>query len=200
MDLENVHVPVGNLIGVENQGFRILMGSEFPQTIGLDPCSHSDRDFNTERFIMATDMNRKARTCLSVALDYAHTRYTFGQPLISHQIIRHKFATLARYVESHWAWLEQIAYHIKLNGWQSDVASRIALAKIHGGRVLELANREAQQVLGGAGYQRGGVGGTVEQISRDLRMLVIGGGSEEILSDLAVRQELAAAKKRGSML
>lgn len=149
---------------------------------------------------MATNMNRKSRQCLSVALDYAHTRHTFGGPLIAHQIIRHKFVTLARYIESHWAWIEQIAYHIKRNGWDSDVASRIALAKIHGGRILELANREAQQVLGGAGYQRGGVGGSVEQISRDLRMLVVGGGSEEILSDLALRQELAASKRRGSML
>ena len=92
------------------------------------------------------------------------------------------------------------AYHIKVNGWQSDVASRLALAKIHAGRLLELANREAQQVFGGAGYQRGGVGGNVEQISRDLRLLVVGGGSEEIISDLAVRQEFAAAKKRGSRL
>ena len=119
---------------------------------------------------------------------------------MSHQMIRHKFVTLARYIESHWAWLEQIAYHIKTNGWESDVASRIALAKIHAGRLLELANREAQQVLGGASYQRGGVGGVVEQISRDLRMFVVGGGSEEIISDLAVRQEMAAAKRRGSML
>lgn len=150
---------------------------------------------------MAVNMNRKARQSLSVALNYAHVRYTFGKPLMSHQIIRHKFVTMARYIESHWAWLEQIAYHIKRNGWEGNtVASRIALAKIHGGRLLELANREAQQVLGGAGYQRGGIGGTVEQISRDLRMLVVGGGSEEILTDLAMRQELSAGKKRGSML
>ena len=78
-------------------------------------------------------------------------------------------------MESHWAWLEQIAYAVQNSpdGWQDkDIAGRIALAKVHGGRIVELANREAQQVLGGAGYQRGeGVGGVVEQISRDLRML-----------------------------
>ena len=150
---------------------------------------------------MATNMNRKARQSMSIALDYAQTRHTFGKALISHQIIRHKFVTMARYIESHWAWLEQIAYHIRRHGWDATgIASRIAMAKIHGGRLLELANREAQQVLGGAGYQRGGIGGTVEQISRDLRMLVVGGGSEEILADLAMKQELAAAKKRESNL
>lgn len=61
--------------------------------------------------------------------------------------------------------------------------------------MLELACREAQQVLGGAGYQRGGVGGDVEQLSRDLRIMVVGGGSEEIITDLAIRQEERLTKR-----
>ena len=150
--------------------------------------------------MIAVMMNRKSRTCLSVALQYAHDRVTFGQPLISNQVIRHKFAALAKDIEAHWAWLEQICYHVKINGWTGDLASRIALAKVFGGQMLERSCREAQQVLGGAGYQRGGVGWQVEQISRDLRMMVIGGGSEEIISDLAVRQELALTKRLGSKL
>jgi alkylation response protein AidB-like acyl-CoA dehydrogenase len=120
--------------------------------------------------------------------------------LIANQVIRAKFATIARYVESHWAWLEQLAYHVKVNGWTDDLAGRLALAKVQGGRMLELANREAQQVLGGAGYQQGGVGSSVEQIGRDLRMLVVGGGSEEIIADLAVRQELNLARRIGSKI
>lgn len=150
--------------------------------------------------MIAVGMNRHARTCLAVALAYAHDRVTFGQPLIANQVIREKFATIARYLESHWAWLEQLAYHIKVNGWNSDLASRLALAKVQGGRLVELACREAQQILGGAGYQRGGVGWQVEQISRDLRMLVVGGGSEEIIADLAVRQELQLSKRIGAKL
>jgi len=146
-------------------------------------------------------MNAQARVCLEDAWAYAMDRHTFGQPLFSHQIIRHKLATLARYIESHWAWIEQITYHIKVTGdVGAELASRIALAKVHGGRLLELANREAQQIFGGAGYQRGGVGSRVEQISRDLRVNIVGGGSEEIITDLAVRQEMAQAKKRGSKL
>ncbi|EXJ83935.1 hypothetical protein A1O3_04602 [Capronia epimyces CBS 606.96] len=181
--LENVKVPVENLIGKENQGFRTLMSN-----------------FNRERFMIAVIMNRKSRTCLSVALQYAHDRVTFGKPLISNQVIRQKFAALAKDVEAHWAWLEQICYHVNVNGWTDDLASRIALAKVFGGQMLERSCREAQQVLGGAGYQRGGVGWQVEQISRDLRMLVVGGGSEEIIADLAVRQELALTKRHGSNL
>lgn len=182
--LDNVKVPVDHLLSKENQGFKIIMAN-----------------FTKERFIMAVGCNRKARTCLSVAFEYAHTRETFGKPLISHQIIRHKLVTLARDVESHWAWLEQLAYHIQNSPlkWQApDIAGKVALAKVSGGRNLELAAREAQQVLGGVGYQRGGhPGGIVEQISRDLRMMVVGGGSEEIIADLAMRQETGVAIKRG---
>ena len=165
---------------------------------------------------MSIGCNRKARTCLAESFDYACKRHTFGKPLISNQIISHKIATIARYVESHWAWLEQLAFHIGQSplGWQDPtIAGQIALSKVHGGRILEMANREAQQIFGGAGYQKGGPGAVIEQMSRDLRMMVgypnssftthanseqvVGGGSEEIIADLAVRQETALAKRRG---
>ncbi|KAJ9646674.1 hypothetical protein H2204_000366 [Knufia peltigerae] len=181
--MEDVMVPAENLLGVENQGFHVLMSN-----------------FNKERYVMAVSMNRKTRTCLSIATRYAHDRVTFGQPLIANQIIRHKLASIGAEVESHWAWLEQLTYHVKLHGWTNELASRIALAKVLGGNMLERAVREAQQILGGAGYQRGGIGGQVEQISRDLRMMVVGGGSEEIIADLAVRREIAQAKRKGAML
>lgn len=180
IDLDAVRVPASNLIGPEGAGFKIIM-----------------TNFNRERYIMAVGCNRKSRTCLSSALQYASQRHTFNKPLISNQIITAKFATLARQIESHWSWLEAIAYAVQMSprGWQdSDIAGRIALAKVSGGRMLEEASREAQQVYGGRGYQRGNV---VEQISRDLRMMVVGGGSEEVIADLAVRQEIGRARGRG---
>jgi alkylation response protein AidB-like acyl-CoA dehydrogenase len=158
VEMDDVYVPVENLIGKENDGFRIIM-----------------TNFNKERFIMSIGCNRKARTCLSESFAYANKRETFGKPLISNQIISHKLATIGRYVESHWAWLEQLAYHISRSplGWNDpDIAGQIALSKVHGGRILELANREAQQIFGGAGYQKGGPGAIIEQMSRDLRMMV----------------------------
>ncbi|KAK7509403.1 acyl-CoA dehydrogenase/oxidase [Phyllosticta citriasiana] len=183
VELEDVRVPAENLIGRENDGLKMIL-----------------TNFNRERFTMAVGMNRKARTCLAHAFAYACRRETFGKPLIENQIIRHKIATMAREIEAHWAWLEQIAYHVQGSEkkWQdANIAGRIALIKVQGGRLVEMANREAQQIFGGAGYQRSGVGATVEQISRDLRMLVVGGGSEEILEDLGVRQETALATRKG---
>lgn len=158
VEMDDVYVPIENLIGEENQGFKIIM-----------------TNFNKERFIMSVGCNRKARTCLSESFAYANKRKTFGKPLIANQIISHKLATIGRYVESHWAWLEQLAYHINqspLHFNDPEIAGQIALSKVHGGRILEMANREAQQIFGGAGYQRGGTGAIIEQMSRDLRMMV----------------------------
>ena len=49
--------------------------------------------------------------------------------------------------------------------------------------------------MGGLGYSRTGRGARVEQISRDVRVMVVGGGSEEILTDLAISQEERAMAK-----
>jgi hypothetical protein len=49
--------------------------------------------------------------------------------------------------------------------------------------------------MGGLGYSKSGRGARIEQISRDLRVMVVGGGSEEILIDLSVSQELRVMKQ-----
>lgn len=74
------------------------------------------------------------------------------------------------------------------------------MLKVTAGRALEQAVREAQQVMGGLGYSRTGKGARIEQISRDMRVMVVGGGSEEILTELAFAQEgkdLTALAARG---
>jgi acyl-CoA dehydrogenase len=50
---------------------------------------------------------------------------------------------------------------------------------------MEFCAREAMQILGGAGFMRGC---RVERIYREVRVMAIGGGSEEIMLDLAARQ------------
>ena len=54
--------------------------------------------------------------------------------------------------------------------------------------MLEVCSRESQQVFGGLAYTRGGRAGRVEQIGRDVRVLVVSGGSEEILADMVTKQ------------
>ncbi len=71
----------------------------------------------------------------------------------------------------------------------SNIGGLCALAKVSAARATEIAVRESQQILGALGYTRSGPGARIERISRDLRVLVIGGGSDEILSEMSVMQE-----------
>ena len=63
-------------------------------------------------------------------------------------------------------------------------------------QTLEQCSREAQQIFGGLGVNKEGLGSVVEQISRDLRVFIVGGGSEEILDDLAMRLVVSEAKAK----
>ena len=94
--------------------------------------------------------------------------------------------------------MEQIVYLIestKRKASDAYVGGLISNLKVLSARTLEHVNRESQQVLGGAGYSMTGRGARIEQISRDVRVMVVGGGSEEILIDLALNQEIKALGK-----
>jgi acyl-CoA dehydrogenase len=63
--------------------------------------------------------------------------------------------------------------------------AEVCLLKNHACTMLEWVANEALQIFGGAGYLRGSV---VERIYRETKVLTIGGGSLEIMKDLAARQ------------
>ena len=63
--------------------------------------------------------------------------------------------------------------------------AEICKTKFFATKALEFCASEAMQVLGGAGYLRAL---PVERIYREVKVMAIGGGSEEIMRDLAVRQ------------
>jgi alkylation response protein AidB-like acyl-CoA dehydrogenase len=181
IEFDDVEVPISNRLGPENQGFDIVMSN-----------------FNHERLWLACTSLRMARVCVEDAYSHALRRETFGKPLISNQVILGKFASFARDIEPMHAYMESIVYLIEQD--RKNRASRqgreglsvggmIAVLKTGAGRVLERVNRDAQQILGGAGYSRTGKGARIEQISRDVRVMVVGGGSDEILSELAVKLE-----------
>ena len=80
------------------------------------------------------------------------------------------------------AYLNQICWSV--NSGDMPVAE-ICKAQFFTTKALEFCASEAMQVLGGAGYLRGH---PVERIYREVKVMAIGGGSEEIMRDLAVRQ------------
>lgn len=153
-------------------------------------------DFNHERLWLACTSLRLARCCAEDAYHHATTRETFGKKLISNQTIRSKFSSFGRSIDSAHAWMEQLVdMTMQTPGTEAHMGGLIANLKVLAGRTLEHVTREAQQVMGGLGYSRQGRGARIEQISRDVRVMVIGGGSDEILSDLAAREEMKVMQK-----
>ncbi|KAJ1033896.1 hypothetical protein NDA16_000104 [Ustilago loliicola] len=65
-----------------------------------------------------------------------------------------------------------------------------ALLKTHAGIVLEKVVREAVHLLGGMGLTKGGTGERIERIWREVKALTVPGGSEDVMIDLGVRQQL----------
>jgi acyl-CoA dehydrogenase len=131
-------------------------------------------------------MNAYSQICIDEALAWARDRKTFGKPLIDNQVIKHKLVEMTRVVRTSKAWTELLSWRV-MNG-ESPIAD-LAMLKVHASKAMELCAREAMQILGGAGYIRANSGpGRVERIYREVRVNAIGGGSEEIMYDLAARQ------------
>ena len=157
---ENMRVPAENLMGEESLGFIAIM-----------------ENFNLERVALIAGALGMMRVCLAESIDWAQTRQTFGQPLI-----RHKIADMSARIDAVEAYLNQICWSV--NSGDMPVAE-ICKAKFFSTKALEFCASKAMQVLGGAGYLRGH---PVERIYREVKVMAIGGGSEEIMRDLAVRQ------------
>jgi acyl-CoA dehydrogenase len=162
---DNVRVPVENLIGEENRGFRVIM-----------------TNFNGERMFMAGGMEALGRVCLEEAVAWAQERKTFGKRLADHQVIRHKIAQMKQRLNATQAYI-RVCYESIEAG--NPNPGDIALLKVQASETMEFCAREAMQILGGIGYMRGN---RVERIYREVRVNAIGGGSEEIMRDLAARQ------------
>ena len=166
---DDVRVPVENLIGGENSGWMGIMSN-----------------FSQERLGLAAGMNAYSQICIDEAVAWAKDRKTFGKSLIENQVIKHKLAEMSRMVNATKAYMELLTWKV-MNGEQP--IADLALLKVQASKTMEYCAREAMQILGGAGYLKANCGpGKVERIYREVRVNAIGGGSEEIMLDLASRQ------------
>jgi acyl-CoA dehydrogenase len=162
---DDVEVPVENLIGPPDSGFLRIVAN-----------------FNGERLVAAHQCCAYARVCLQEAVNWAKERETFGKKLGEHPVIRSKLADMARRIDATQALVDLCGWRFRENLAKPE---DFALVKVQATRTLERVAREAAQVFGGASYIRGN---KVERIYREVRVMAIGGGSEEILLDLAGRQ------------
>jgi len=169
LHFDNCRVPVGNLVGTENDGFKTLMNN-----------------FNSERLFMAALSYTFAQVCLEEALAWARDRSTFGQPLAQRQVIRHKLMDMVLRIDAARSLVYELAYRIEHHiGDPGELVARIAMAKVLATQAMQFCADQALQILGGMGFMRGT---RSERIYREVKVMMIGGGSEEIMKDLAARQ------------
>lgn len=162
---EDCRVPAANLMGELNNGFLAIVDN-----------------FNAERLWMIGACLGMMKVCLDESIAYARERETFGKPLIRHQVIRHKIAEISARVDHVEAHLGQLCW---IGNEDRLPAAGVAKGKFFATKALEYCASEAMQIFGGAGYLRGN---PIERIYREVKVMAIGGGSEEIMRDLAVSQ------------
>lgn len=162
---DDVRVPSGNMLGDENLGFLQIVNN-----------------FNYERFGMVAGMLGMMKTTFEESAKYAKERTTFGKKLIEHQVIRHKLANMSAKIDMIQSYIYQLAW--LANNDEMPVAE-ITKAKFSASKSLEYCCSEGMQILGGAGYLRGN---PIESYYREVKVHAIGGGSEEIMRDLAISQ------------
>ena len=160
----DVRVPEANLVGEENSGFYLIA-----------------EQFVVERIALAVHAYGIAARSLALTAAYCRERETFGRPLIANQVVRHKLVEMHRQVEVARAYTHAVAAR---HAAGESVIAEACLAKQTACDTATYVCHEAVQLHGGTGYMHGT---EVERHYRDARILPIGGGATEVLTDLAAK-------------
>ncbi|WP_204262199.1 acyl-CoA dehydrogenase family protein [Blastococcus saxobsidens] len=168
LSFSGVRVPAGNLIGEENEGFYAIMGQ-----------------FAAERLSLAVQAYATAQRCLDLTIAWVKDRQTFGRPLSSRQVVQHRVAEMARQTDVARTYTRAV-----IDRWQAgdNVFSEVAMAKNTAVAACDFVVDNAVQLFGGLGYMRES---EVERHYRDSRILGIGGGTNEIMTEIVAKLLLA---------
>ncbi|WP_446217389.1 acyl-CoA dehydrogenase family protein [Micromonospora sp. IBHARD004] len=160
----DVRVPVTNRIGEEDTGFLAIM-----------------QHFAAERLSLATQAYATAQRCVELAMTWCRDRSTFGRPLASRQLIRHRLAEMHTRAEAARAYVHEVAARVAAG---EPVVTEVAMAKNVAVAACDHVVDQALQLHGGFGYLRDA---EVERHYRDARILGIGGGTTEIMNEIIAK-------------
>ncbi len=165
LSFDDVRVPVANLIGAEGDGFLQIM-----------------QQFQSERLGLAVQAYATAQRCLDLTLQWVKDRETFGRPLASRQVVRHKVAEMARQTD-----VARTYTRAAMDRWLGgdDAVLEVSMAKNTACAACDSVVDEAVQLFGGLGYMRES---EVERHYRDSRILRIGGGTDEIMNEVIAKR------------
>lgn len=167
--LHECRVPVSHRLGDEGDGLEVAF-SGF-----LDP----------SRTAIAMTCVGLANRALTLAVDHARTRVTFGTPLARRQTIQMWLAEMATDIEA----AKQLCLHAA-NVYESGqpVTTLASMAKLFGTEMLQRVTDKALQIHGGIGYFQSS---EMERIYRDARMQRFEEGTSEIQKMVIARQVLS---------
>jgi acyl-CoA dehydrogenase len=161
-------VPQRYRLGDEGAGFKMIMGN-----------------FNGERLAMSAMALGFAQACYDEALAWARQRKTFGATLVEHQVLRHKLVDMQMRIASTEAWLDAVTARFDAGDASPDWVAQVCMLKNHATQSMQFCADQAVQILGGMGFMRGS---KAERIYREVKVMMIGGGAEEIMKELAAKQ------------
>ncbi|MFI7576158.1 acyl-CoA dehydrogenase family protein [Micromonospora sp. NPDC049497] len=160
----DVRVPVANRVGEEHTGFLAIM-----------------QHFAAERLSLATQAYATAQRCVELATRWCRDRSTFGRPLASRQLVRHRLAEMHTRAEAARAYVHVVATRVAAG---EPVVTEVAMAKNVAVAACAEVVDAALQLHGGFGYLRDA---EVERHYRDARILGIGGGTTEIMNEIIAK-------------
>jgi acyl-CoA dehydrogenase len=155
---DDCRIPEENLLGEENAGFYAVM-----------------KNFQTERIALAAMAVGHCMTALALTLDYVRTRKAFGATLYDKQAIRQRLAMLQAKTEAARAFMYHCAWLVAQG---RDCVKEASMLKALTGELANEVLYSCQQFHGGMGYMRET---PVERLTRDARVLAIGGGATEVM-------------------
>jgi acyl-CoA dehydrogenase len=164
MGFDDAFVPDGNLLGGENEGFRLIMAN-----------------FQWERLVMALGAVGAMQVAYDKTVAFARERNAFGRPLTGHQVLRHKLADIATTLHT-----GRCVTYDALRRFVAgeDAVKEVTMAKLATQRACFDVMDTCLQIHGGAGYMEEY---EIERMARDARLGPIGGGSDEIMREILAK-------------
>jgi len=155
---DGVRVPQRNRIGEEGMGFTYQM-----------------MQFQEERLSAAARRATALTNVISDTIDYTRNRIAFGRPILDNQVVHFRLAELKTEIEA----LRSLVYRAAdAHMAGSDMTELASMAKLKVGRLCREVTDSCLQYWGGMGFT---LDNPVSRAFRDLRLISIGGGADEVM-------------------
>ncbi|XP_061441653.1 probable acyl-CoA dehydrogenase 6 isoform X2 [Rhineura floridana] len=169
---EDVRIPSKYLIGEEGMGFTYQM-----------------LQFQKERMWGVASNLIILENVIQETIDYTLQRKAFNHPILHNQTVHFRLAELATEVEL----LRSLLYRaVALYIHGNDVTKFASMAKLKAGRVAREVTDSCLQFWGGMGFTNEVL---VSRMYRDLRLLSIGGGADEVMLSIICKYMNTLPKK-----